>query len=214
MSLDVWLSRGKKVQIGGRDLIMMPLPLSKLKQIGHWLEDSCDDLVREVRTEIRAGAAAPNPLTMVTRILLKVDVVETVFEIFSLPKDPVTREPINKDLSKEFFEEYLDIPASHSVYNAFVELNQLEKLLKNLQSLPIAKDLMTAGMSTFGIPFLNTLLQNTDSAQKTSGGSLTRKSTDTLEQRTSSEQDPGTLKKSELQSEPLHNQEEQKTYLQ
>jgi hypothetical protein len=201
MSLDVWLSRGKKVQIGGRELIMMPLPLSKLKQIGHWLEDNCDDLVREVRAEIRAGGTAPNPLGMVTRILLKVNVAETVFEIFSLPKDPVTREPINKDISLEFFEDYLDIPTSNSVYTAFVELNQLEKLIKNLQSLPIAKDLMTAGMSTFGIPFLNTLLQNTDSAQKTSGGSPIPKSTDISEQRTSSEQDLGSSKRSEQQSE-------------
>ena len=203
MSLDLWLSRGKKVQVGGRELIMMPLPLVRLKQIGHWLEDNCDELVQEVRKEVRAGGSVPTALSMVTRILLKVNVTEVIFGIFSLPRDPITKEQVNKDISVEFFEEYLDIPTSHAIYLAFVELNQLEKLVKNLQSLPIAKELMTAGMSTFGIPFLSSLQQSTGSPQKTSEGSPTHKSIDTSEQHITREQDPGNMKERREGTHPL-----------
>lgn len=198
MSLDAWLSRGKKVQIGGRELTMMPLPLSRLVGIGHWLEENCNDVVQEILSDMRSGKAAPNPLGMITQVLLRVDLSETALMIFGLPKDN-DGNPINKNLTKQFFEDYLDIPTAHDLFNVFIEVNDLPNLVKNLQSLPIVKQVMEAWTLTFGIPFLTSLHQNTDLAQKTSGGSPTLKSTDMSMPNTSERQEAG---KSENQQSP------------
>jgi hypothetical protein len=179
-SIDVWLKRGKKVEIGGRDLYMMPLPLSKLIGVGTWLEESSNDVVSETLKNVEPGKV-PNVMVLVAKVLNKVNVSQVAFEIFSLPKDPETRESVNKNLSKEFFDEYLDIPTANILVKTFVELNDIPEIIKNLQSLPVVKRLSEAASLTFGIPFLNSLLQNTVSTQTKPEGSLFPKSTDSAE---------------------------------
>jgi hypothetical protein len=202
MSLtDVWLARGKKINIGGRELTLMPLPLSRLVQIGHWLQDNCNAVVQEVLYEMKAGGDAPNPLALVSRVLLRVDISEVALELFSIPKDAEGK-PLNPNLSKEFFSENLDIPTAHELYNKFVELNQLESLVKNLQSLPVVRKILDAAMTTFGIPYLNSLPLSTNLDQKTSEGSPIPKSTDTLEPTTFEKQETGNTSQ-ELPTPPL-----------
>jgi hypothetical protein len=201
MSLDVWLSRGKKVNIGGRDLIMMPLPLSKLVAIGNWLEETCNDVVADILGEIRKGKEAPNPLALVTKVLLRIDMSQTALIIFESPKDPLTRSPVNKDLTREFFEEYLDIPTSKDLFLKFIEINQIEDLIKNLQSLPMAKKLIEIWTLTFGIPYLSSLQQSMVSPQDKLEGSLSHKSTDTLTPATSEELGLGSMENRNLTEE-------------
>lgn len=181
MSLDVWLKKGTKVEVGGRELILMPLPLSKLMAIGHWLEDNTNDVVHELLSTLRKGESIPNPLNWVAKILLRVNVSEVALTMFETPKDPMTGKKLNDKLTVEFFDEYLDAPTAKEIFEKFVKVNQLEELVKNLSSLPIIKKLIEAGTLAFGIPFLNSLQQSTVSAQTKSEGSPSLKSTDMSE---------------------------------
>lgn len=192
MSLDVWLRKGEKVQIGGRELILMPLPLSRLVEIGHWLEENCNEVVQDVIEELRGGKEAPNPLGLVTKVLLKVNTSQVAMEIFARSRKPGTKELLNTDLTVEFFEEYLDTPAAQELFRKFIKVNQLEDLIKNLWSLPIVKKVIEAGALVYGIPFLSSLQQSTDSVQSKSEGSHSHKSMDTSQPATSDEQEAGT----------------------
>lgn len=179
MGLEVWLKSGKKVTIGGRELWLMPLPLTRLYSIGSWLETNATEVLKEAVAQTKAGEV-PNTMALVAKILLRVDVAELAFTIFNNPKDPETRERVNKGISKEFFEDYLDLKNAHTLFMEFVQLNDIENLIKNLQSLPMVKKLMEASSLTFGIPFLNSLPQSIASAQIRSEGSRSHRSTDTL----------------------------------
>lgn len=195
MSLEVWLKTGRKVTVGGRELTMMPLPLRRLYSVGSWLENNATDVVKETIAATNEGEV-PNPMVLVARVLMRVDVAELAYAIFSLPKDPETGEQINKGLSKEFFDDYLDTPTAQKLFKEFIEINDLESLIKNLQSLPVVKKLMEASSLTFGIPFLSSLQQSTASTQNKPEGSPSPKSTDSstpiteesLEQRTGTSQ--------------------------
>ena len=176
MSLDKWLARGKPIMIGGREFLVMPLPLTRLHELGIWLETNCKEVVREFFAD--AKAEKPNPLVMVSKVLMRVDTAEVIHNLLITPKNPETREPINS-VTLDFISEYLDVPSAHEFYTAFVEVNDLESLLKNLQRLPIVKNLMEAASLTFGIPFLSSLEQSTVSHQKRSEGLPSRKSTAT-----------------------------------
>lgn len=200
MSLEVWLKKGKSITVGGRELLMMPLPLTKLFSIGSWLEENSNEVIHETIKSTEPGKV-PNPLVLVTKVLNKVDTSELALTIFSYPKNPETGELLNKGLSKQFFDDYFDIPTAHEAYKLFVELNQLEELIKNLQSLPVIKKLMEAASLTFGIPYLSSLQQNMDSTQSASEGSRSRKSTDTLGETTLEKQGLG--KPSQEQTAPL-----------
>lgn len=191
MSLDVWLKRGKRVTVGGRELIMMPLPLRRLYGLGSWLEENSSEVIKEI---IASGSAAPNPLAMVARVLARVNVSEVCYLIFSIPRDPDTGEQINKNISVEFFDEYLDVPVAQELFKQFIELNELENLIKNLQSLPVVKKLMEASSLAFGIPFLNSLQLSTASSQNKPEGSQFLKSTDSSTQPTSERQETGGTK--------------------
>lgn len=159
--------------------MLMPLPLNRLHSVLKWMETNSVDVIREVVAASEENTV-PNPMMLVARVLLRVDVPEVAFNIFSGPKDPETGEQINKGLSKEWFEEYLDAPTAKMCFEKFVEINDIENLIKNLQSLPVVKKLMEVSSLTFGIPFLNSLRQSTDSAQTKPEGSPSLKSTDSL----------------------------------
>lgn len=212
MSLDVWLKKGEKIQIGGRELILMPLPLSRLVEIGHWLEENCNGVVQDVIEDLRGGKEAPNPLGLVTKVLLRANTSEVALELFSRSRKPGTKELLNKDLDKEFFDEYLDTPTAQELFRKFIKVNQLEDLIKNLWSLPIVKKVIEAGTLAYGIPFLNSLQQSTDSVQKKSEGSHSHKSTDTSEQVISGEQEIG--KSQNLTNQEQPNQLPKKEYVQ
>ncbi len=174
---------------------MMPLPLKRLYSVGGWLEKNANEVIRETIAGMKEKNP-PNPITLVSRVLARVDVSQLLCDIFSMPKDPETGKQLNPDLTKGFFDEYLDVPTGHKLFLDFVEINDVEQLIKNLQSLPAVKRLMEAGSLAFGIPFLNTLQQNTDSAQMKSEGSPSPRSIDTLQQATIERQGLG---KSDLQ---------------
>ena len=168
----------------------MPLPLAKLISVIAWLEENANDVVLEV---VKSGQPnnIPNPMVLITKVMSRVNFPEVVYDVFSYPKDPDTKEPINKKISKEFFEEYLDIPTAHHLVKEFAAINQVEELIKNFQSLPITKKAMEAVSIMFGIPYLNSLQQNTVSTQTPSEGSQSHKSTDTSKPITSAAPESG-----------------------
>lgn len=174
MSLEKWLSTGKKVSVGGRELIMMPLPLRKLHGLGVWLETTTRE---QFLSRLKEPDALQDPFIVLKEILVKVDLSDLCMEIFST-KDPAGK-LINEGISEEFFDEYLDAPTVKNLVKAFVEVNEIEEIIKNLSSLPIVKGMVEAMSLTFGLPFLKSLLPSTDSAQTQSEGSLSRRSTDT-----------------------------------
>jgi len=180
-SLDVWLSKGKKVNVAGRELIMFPLPVSRLVKVIDWLEENANEVIGDTIKTAEPGKI-PNPLILITRVLGKVDMSQLVCDVLSYPKNPDTKKPLNEGLSKQFFDDYLDIPTANALVKTFVELNEIPDIIKNLQSLPVVKRLMEAASLTFGIPYLNSLQQSTDSTLTESEGSRSRKSTDMLEQ--------------------------------
>lgn len=181
MSLEIWLKRGQKVTVGGRDLYLMPLPLQRLYGIGEWIEEQSKGVLNEAVAEIEPGKSI-NPLVIISKVMAKIDVSELAVIIFALPKDPETGKPINPPLTKEWCDSYIDIPTAHELFMKFIAMNQLEELIKNLRSLPVVKRLMEAADLTYGIPFLNSLPRNTDLNQTQLGGSLSHKSTNSSEQ--------------------------------
>lgn len=176
MSLDVWIKKGKKVTVGGRELTMMPLPLTRLFKIVGWLEENSNDVIKSALD--RESKEIPNPMVLIVRVFNKIDLSEVALDIFSFPKDPDTGEQINKNLTKEFFDIYLDIPTAHTLVKMFGQLNEVEEIIKNLQSLPIVKGVLEMMSPIFGIPFLNSLQQNMGSHQSKPEGSHSLKSTD------------------------------------
>lgn len=189
MSLEKWLARGRKITIGGREFTMMPLPLKRLHEVGIWLTENCNDVVQEVLSARELKAV--NPMDMATKVLLRVNVSEIVFDLLSKPKNPDTGESINTGLTLEFIDEYLDPPTAQEFVTKFVEINELSNLVKNLRRLPVVQQLMDVASSTFGLPYLNSLLPNTDSTPTLSEGSHSPKSTVTSTAATSREQEGG-----------------------
>lgn len=190
-ALDVWLKRGKKIEVGGKSLWMMPLPLSKLYPVFDWIEENATDVVNDFVKSAEPGKA-PNPLVLVTRVLSRVDLPSLAANIFSFPKNPDTNQPLNEVLTKEFFDDYLDIPTAQNLVQMFMDLNDLPNLIKNLQSLPVTQKVMEAASLTFGIPYLNSLLANTGLTQSKLEGSPSRKSIDSSKQSVSGGQVLGT----------------------
>lgn len=176
MSLAVWLGHGKKVNIGGRDFLLLPLPLKRLHEIGKWLEENCNEVVQEVLATARNKKEAADPFGMVTKVLLRVNANQIVYELLAAPKNPETGQPIN-DITKEFVDEYLDPISAQEFFKTFVSVNDLDNLIKNLRRLPMVEKLLEVASSTFGLPYLSSLLPSTASAQSKSEGSPSPKST-------------------------------------
>jgi hypothetical protein len=205
MSLDIWLSRGKKVAIGGREFMLVPLPLKRLYEIGTWLEENCNDVVKEVLATAK-NSSDVNPFGMVTKVLLRVNANVIVYQLLSRPKNPDTGEPLNT-ITQDFIDEYLDPPTAQEFFKVFIEINQLEDLIKNLQRLPVIRRLMEVALDTFGLRYLNSLLPSTDSVPKTSEGSLSPRSTGTSTAATTDGSASGS------QTEPLATEDSQKKEL-
>lgn len=172
--LELWLQQGREIPIGPKTFILLPTPIAKLRGIQNWL----DDTTKGVLLEALKGEDTPSPWGLVANVLKQVDVYDLCLKIFER-KHPETGELINKGLTREYLEEYLDTPATRQVILAFIEINELEEALKNLQSLPVMGSLMEALKTTFGLPFLKHLQQNTDSLPKTLEGSVSPSSDST-----------------------------------
>ena len=175
MNLSKWLARGTKVSIGGKDFVLMPLPLKKLYDVWEWLEQSCRETIEDALEEMKTSTTPPNPLELIGRVLRKVDMVDVIYMLLTMSKNPETKQPIN-DVTKEFLGEYLDVPAAKDLAVKFVEVNQLEDIVKNLQRLPIAQKVTELLQTTLGLPFLSSLQPSTDSRQEESEGTQSHKS--------------------------------------
>jgi len=176
MSLDIWLSTGEEVSVGGKNLIMRPLPLSKLRKISAWLREAATE---EVMGVIREQKKDANPFRMAASLMSKINMTDLCMELFATPKD-LEGELVNPGLTREFFEEHVDLPTARRVIGTFIKVNELEETLKNLQSLPVVRQIMEALTLTFGQPFLSSLQRSTDLLPGRSAGSPSPRSTDTL----------------------------------
>lgn len=191
MSLEVWLSTGEKVTVGGRELHLMPLSLSKLRKYGELLQNRTtpvylETIVKGEQLDIMALAG---------RVINDLEFLgEMCFEMFSAFKDPDTGELLNKDLTKEFFTEYLDPPSLRKIVVGVIKVNELEETIKNLFDLPGAKEIMRALIPVFGLGLLNSSLQSTDSVPSRSGNSPSPSSTDTSPRTTTDSQGDGRAK--------------------
>lgn len=165
--LELWLQQGREIRIGPKTFTLLPTPIAKLQGIQNWL----DDTTKGVLLQALKDEDTPSPWGLVANVLMQVDVYDLCMKIFER-KHPETGEPINKGLTRKYLEEYLDTPTTRQIILAFIEINELEEALKNLQSLPVVGSLMEALKTTFGLPFLKHLQQNTDSLPKTSEGSV------------------------------------------
>jgi hypothetical protein len=164
--LELWLQQGREIRIGPKTFTLLPTPIAKLRGIQNWLDDTTKGVLLEALKE----EDTPSPWGLVANVLMQVDVYDLCVKIFER-KHPETGEPINKELTREYLEEYLDTPATRQIILAFIEINELEEALKNLQSLPVVGSLMEALKTTFGLPFLKHLQTSTDSLPSTLEGS-------------------------------------------
>jgi len=174
MSLDVWLSTGKKVSIGGKEFVVMPFPLGRLRSVMDGLQKEVEQTLRESAKKQDTGSF--DPFEFIAEVLKRIDAVKVVYNILAEPKDPFTNEVVNKDLSREFIDAYLDLPTLRKFIVTFVEVNELEETLKNLQSLPGIKALLDSTATIFGVGLLSTLQPNTGSVPSRSDGSPSLKS--------------------------------------
>jgi hypothetical protein len=189
--LEIWLQQGKEIQVGPKTLLLLPTPLFKLRGVTRWLDDTTKGVLLEA---MKTGDKDLSPWGIMAGVVREVDVPELCVRIFER-KNPQTGEPINSTwkpyvpwiprwgrwipLDKAFFEEYLDTPTARRIVLAFIEVNDLEEALKNLQSLPVVSNLMEVLKSTFGLPFLTYLAKSTGSSPGTSEGSAFPKSSST-----------------------------------
>jgi hypothetical protein len=193
--LQLWLARGRKISIGGRELLLMPLPLSRLADLGDWLEKNSNDVVQEAIAAMSTSDKVPNPLELITSVLLRIDTAAIAYEIFTAVKHPETGKSVNEDLTIQFFQDYLDVVVGKEVVLNFIEVNQLDDLIKNLSRLPTVKKLFEIVSTSIGLPYLNSLHQSMASTPSPSEGTHSPKSTDTLMGDTSAEQEGGAPKK-------------------
>ena len=178
MSLKVWLESCGKVEIGGKEVHIAPLPISRLRKVAEYLGEKTEAKFVDL---IRSQQLNPNAMRFVSELLSSLDVSEIVYNLLTTSKDPDTGETINGWLTKDWLEEYLDAPAVKRIYIEFVKINELEEILKNLQSLPVARRLLENLTSTFGIALLSSLQPNMDSTPLPSVDSQYHRSMDTSE---------------------------------
>ena len=176
MSLEVWLSTGEKVTVGGRELHLMPLSLSRLRKYGEILQNRTTPVYLE--TVIKGDQL--DAMALVGKIINDLEFLGDIcYEMFSTFKDPDNGELLNQGLTREFFTEYLDPPSLRKIVVGVIKVNELEETVKNLFDLPGAKELMRALIPVFGLGLLNSSLQSTDSVPSRSGSSPSPSSTGT-----------------------------------
>ena len=177
MSIETWLATGKKAPLGPMDVYVMPLPLDKLREIAVVLQEKVHE---ELVTILKKQQEAPDAFMFIGEVLGKIDAVDIVYSLLSEPAYPDGK-AVNKDLTRDHVKRYLDAPTIRGLFNVFVEVNELEELIKNLQSLPWASHLWEALTMTFGISLSNFLLPNMGLLPGKLESSLSHKSTGTSE---------------------------------
>jgi hypothetical protein len=192
--LEIWLQQGKEIQVGPKTLLLLPTPLYKLRNVTKWLDETTKGVLLEA---LKDGDKDLTPWGIMAGVVREVDMTELCLRIFER-KNPQTGEVINAGIDKEFFEEYLDTPTARRIILAFIEINEIEDAIKNLQSLPVVRSLMEVLKSTFGLPFLKHLQENTDSGRGTSEGSASHKSSSTSVEQFSDTQESGQKKSQDL----------------
>lgn len=156
-SLGKYCETGKKESIGGKEVVIMPLPISRLKKIAGYLQDHVDAHLTEMLASQKEN---PNIMQMVVDVLTAMDVCEIVFHALTTVKNPETGQPFNGDVTKEWLEDYLDIPTIQRLVPVFIEVNELESLIKNYQRLPLLGQIVESLKATFGIALLTSLPAN------------------------------------------------------
>jgi len=184
--LDLWLELGRKVSIGGREFHLMPLPLSRLRKALAVIDDRIAGFVKDFVIETDKGEM--NVLRLISDVMNSFDAGQVVYDVLTFCKDPDTGEPINK-VTKEWLDDVLDIPTLRKVIVEFVEVNEVEDIIKKAQSLPMVSQLLDAMKMTYGLALLKSSRQSTDSAPVRSESSPSPKSTDTSTTVTSETQD-------------------------
>lgn len=195
--LELWLQEGRKIRIGPKEFYLMPMPLSKFRYFRDWLDTTTKDVILQALKEEKN----PGPWSLVIDVVKQVDIYDFILKAFDR-KDPDTGEPINKGLNREYLEEYLDTPTTRKIIFTFIEVNDLEEALKNLQRLPMVNQILEAVKQTFGLPFLKHLDMNMASVQPTLEGSASPKSASTSE--AASEGTPESGPQQEEQSKPQY----------
>ena len=176
MSLEVWLSTGEKVTVGGRELHLMPLSLSRLRKYGEILQNRTTPVYLETVTK----GDQLDIMVLVGKVIKDLEFLgDMCFEMFSSFKDPDSGELLNQNLTREFFTEYLDPPSLRKIVVGVIKVNELEETIKNLFDLPGAREFMRALIPVFGLGLLNSSLQSTDSVPSRSEGSRSPSSTGT-----------------------------------
>jgi hypothetical protein len=195
-NIDVWLSRGKKVELGGRELTMMPLPLSKLRGVQAVLEEKIYERTHEL---VEDQKRSPDAMQFIADILKSMDFVDMTYHILADPKRPDDSGPINPGLTKQFVEDYLDTPTLRKLVLTFIEVNELEEVVKGFMSLPGVTKLVEVLMTTFGTTFLASFSRNSISTAGRSQNSPIHSSQDTLQPTTVGENPPKEMGKETVQ---------------
>lgn len=200
-ALELWLQKGKPINIGPKEFLLFPLPLTEIGKVQGWIDGTTKDVLLEAMKEEKT----PSPWGLIADVLKQVDVYELCLTVFGT-RHPETDEPINKGLTREYLEKYLDTPTTQKIILTFIEINELEEAIKNLQRLPMVGSLMEALKSTFGLPFLTHLATSTDSLPGTSEGSVSPKSSNTSGDATGDTPANGPLEESrDLKTTPAKN---------
>ena len=188
--LDIWLQTGRKVNIRGKELILMPLPLKHLKSALESIESVTRDFARDF--VVKADRGELDFMSIARDVLNSFNSTEVAYSVFMLAKDPDTGESLNRDLTKEWLDENLDLPTMRRLIAEFVEVNEIEDALKKARDLPMLKGVVDALMMTYGIALLKSSQPITDSTPGKSLTSPSLSSTDTANPDTGETQENGT----------------------
>lgn len=191
-ALELWLQQGRPIPIGPKEFFLFPTPLAEFSKVQKWIDGTTKDMLIKALEE----KDTPSPWGLIADVLKQADVYELCLSLFST-RHPETDEPINKGLTREYLEKYLDTPTTQKIILAFIEINDLGEALKNLQRLPMVGSLMEALKTTFGLPFLTHLAANTDSLTGKSEGSVSPKLSNTSGGATGDTQEIGQLEESD-----------------
>lgn len=185
-ALELWLQQGKPINIGPKEFLLFPTPLAEFSKVQKWIDGTTKDML----IEALKNQETPSPWGLIADVLKQADVYDLCLGVFAT-RHPDTDEPINKGLTREYLEKYLDTPTTQKIIFAFIEINDLGEALKNLQRLPMVGSLMEALKSTFGLPFLTHLAANTDLPISKSGGSVSPRLSNTSGDATGDTQESG-----------------------
>lgn len=175
--LEIWLAQGKEIQVGPKTLLLLPTPIVKFRNVTRWIDETTKGVLLDA---LKNGDKDLTPWKIMADVVREVDVAELCMRIFER-ENPQTGEAINAGIDKKFFEDFLDTPTTQRIIKTFIEVNDFEEAIKNLQRLPMVQSLLEVLKSSFGLPFLTSLVQNMDSNLGTLEGLPSLKSSTTSE---------------------------------